>query len=111
MLRTRFRTVEPAHCATVFAGVVFLLAAYPQSLCAQAQPGPLQVQPESPYMQQTLEEVEQLVAPIALYPDTLVVQILGASTFPEQVVDADHWVPSHPDLKGEALAQAADQLP
>jgi hypothetical protein len=51
------------------------------------------------------------VAPIALYPDSLVAQILAASTFPEQVVDADRWVQSHPDLKGEDLAQAVDQLP
>jgi hypothetical protein len=89
----------------------FLLAAYPESLVAQAQPGPLQLQPKSPYMQQTPEELEQLVAPIALYPDSLVAQILAASTFPEQVVDADRWVQSHPDLKGEALAQAVDELP
>ena len=51
------------------------------------------------------------MAPIALYPDSLVAQILAASTFPEQVVDADRWVQSHPDLKGEDLAQAVDQLP
>jgi hypothetical protein len=89
----------------------FLLAAYSQSLCAQAQPGPLRVQPESPHTQQTPEELEQLVAPIALYPDSLVAQILAASTFPEQVVDADRWAQSHPDLKGEALAQAVDELP
>jgi len=89
----------------------FLLAVYPQSLVAQAQPGPQQVQPESPYMQQTPEELEQLVAPIALYPDSLVAQILAASTFPEQVVDADRWVQSHPDLKDDALAQAIDQQP
>jgi hypothetical protein len=62
-------------------------------------------------MQQTPEQLQQLVAPIALYPDSLVAQILAASTFPEQVVDADRWVQSHPDLKGEALAQAVDQLP
>jgi hypothetical protein len=36
-------------------------------------------------------QLEQLVAPIALYPDTLVAQILAASTYPAQVVDADHW--------------------
>jgi hypothetical protein len=52
-----------------------------------------------------------LVAPIALYPDSLVAQILAASTFPEQVVEADRWVQSHPDLKGDALAQAVDQQP
>ena len=60
---------------------------------------------------QSPEELQQLVAPIALYPDSLVAQILAASTFPEQVVDADRWVQSHPDLKGDALGQAVDQLP
>ena len=55
--------------------------------------------------------VQQLVAPIALYPDSLVAQILAASTFPEQVVEADRWVQAHPDLKGEALGQAVDQQP
>jgi hypothetical protein len=37
------------------------------------------------------EQLEQLVAPIALYPDTLVAQVLAAATYPAQVVDADHW--------------------
>jgi hypothetical protein len=60
---------------------------------------------------QTPEELQQLVAPIALYPDSLVAQILASSTFPEQVVDADRWVQSHPDLKGEDLAQAIDPQP
>jgi len=40
-----------------------------------------------------------------------VAQILAASTFPEHVVEADQWVHAHPDLKGEALAQAVDQQP
>jgi uncharacterized membrane protein YgcG len=60
---------------------------------------------------QTPEQLQQLVAPIALYPDSLVAQILAASTFPEQVVEADRWVQAHPDLKGDALAQAVDQQP
>ena len=66
---------------------------------------------ESQYTQQTPEQLQQLVAPIALYPDSLVAQILAASTFPEQVVEADRWVQSHPDLKGDALGQAVDQQP
>ena len=64
-----------------------------------------------PYTQQTSEQLHQLVAPIALYPDSLVAQILAASTFPEQVVEADRWVQAHPDLKGDALGQAVDQQP
>jgi uncharacterized membrane protein YgcG len=67
--------------------------------------------PQGPqYTPQTQEQLQQLVAPIALYPDSLVAQILAASTFPEQVVEADRWVQAHQDLKGEALAQAVDQM-
>jgi hypothetical protein len=67
--------------------------------------------PAPPYTQQTPEQLQQLVAPIALYPDSLVAQILAASTFPEQVVEADRWVQANPDLKGDALGQAVDQQP
>jgi hypothetical protein len=64
-----------------------------------------------PYTQQTPEELQRLVAPIALYPDSLVAQVLAASTFPEQVVEADRWVQAHPDLKGDDLGKAVDQEP
>jgi hypothetical protein len=64
-----------------------------------------------PYAQQTPEQLQRLVAPIALYPDSLVAQILAASTFPEQVVEADRWVQANPDLKGDALGKAVDQQP
>jgi hypothetical protein len=70
-----------------------------------------QVSHGSQYTQQSNEQLQQLVAPIALYPDSLVAQILGASTFPEQVVEADRWIQAHPDLKEDALAQAVDQQP
>src|ERR1700752_995785 len=93
--------------------LVFVLsfAAYPQSVDPQDQPGPSEARPAPQYTQQTPEELQRLVAPIALYPDSLVAQILGASTFPEQVVEADRWVQAHPDLKGQALGQAVDQQP
>jgi hypothetical protein len=61
------------------------------------------------YTQQTPEQLQQLVAPIALYPDSLVAQILAASTFPAEVVEADRWVQGHPDLKDDDLAKAVDQ--
>jgi len=60
-------------------------------------------------LQQSPEQLEQLVAPIALYPDALVAQILAASTYPTEIVEADRWVQQHPELKGEQLAQAVDQ--
>ena len=55
------------------------------------------------------DQLDQLVAPIALYPDSLVAQILAASTYPEQVVEAERWVQAHPELKGEALGRAVDR--
>ena len=64
---------------------------------------------QRPYAQESSEQLQQLVAPIALYPDSLLAQILGAATFPEQVVEADRWLLAHGDLKGSALAQVVDQ--
>ncbi|MGB0048641.1 MAG: DUF3300 domain-containing protein, partial [Terriglobales bacterium] len=63
------------------------------------------------YAQQTPEQLQRLVAPIALYPDSLVAQILAASTFPDEVVEADRWVQANPNLKGEELGKAVDQQP
>jgi len=88
-----------------------LLVTWPQNLSAQDAQPPAQAAPAAPYTQQTPEQIQQLVAPIALYPDSLVAQVLAASTFPEQVVEADRWVQAHPDLKGDALGQAVDQQP
>jgi len=75
---------------------------------AQAPPPAAQAPQHAP---QTPEQLQQLVAPIALYSDSLVAQILAASTFPEQVVEANRWVQANPDLKGDALGKAVDQQP
>ena len=86
----------------------FLFAMGPQSLFAQQD---AQAPQAPPYSQQTPDQLQQLVAPIALYPDSLVAQILAASTFPEQVVEADRWLQANPDMKGDALGQAVDPQP
>jgi hypothetical protein len=92
--------------------LALLFAAWPQNLLAtQDAQAPAQTSQGAPYAQQTPEQLQQLVAPIALYPDSLVAQILAASTFPEQVVEADRWVQAHSDLKGEDLGKAVDQQP
>jgi hypothetical protein len=54
------------------------------------------------------DELQQLVAPIALYPDALVAQILGAATFPDQVASASGWLQQHKNLTGATLTQAVD---
>ena len=53
-------------------------------------------------------QLEQIVAPIALYPDPLLSQVLMASTYPLEVVEAERWTrdPAHGSLKGDALTQA-----
>ncbi len=100
--------------------LVLMIATGPRSISApQDAPPPAQGTSVPPtaaaapasYVQQAPEQLQQLVAPIALYPDSLVAQILAASTFPEQVVEADRWVQAHPELQGAALAQAVDQQP
>jgi Protein of unknown function (DUF3300) len=60
---------------------------------------------------ETPAQLQQLVAPIALYPDELVAQILAASTYPTQIVDADRWLGTHSDLQEDQLAAQVDQQP
>jgi hypothetical protein len=92
--------------------LALLLATWPVSLSAYGGvQAPPQAPPAPPYAPQSPEQLQQLVAPIALYPDSLVAQILAASTFPEQVVQADRWVQANPNLSGAALGQAVDQQP
>ncbi|MGW8287765.1 MAG: DUF3300 domain-containing protein [Desulfobulbales bacterium] len=52
------------------------------------------------------EQLAQMLAPIALYPDTVLTQVLMASTYPIEVIEADRWVRKNPDLKGESLDNA-----
>ena len=54
------------------------------------------------------DELDQLVAPIALYPDALVAQILAGSTYPTEVVEAARWQSANPGLSGDSLATAVD---
>ena len=55
------------------------------------------------------EEIDALVAPIALYPDSLLSQIFMASTYPLEVVEASRWAKQNKNLKGDALAQALEK--
>jgi hypothetical protein len=68
----------------------------------QAPPSAPQLSPQA---------IQQLVAPIALYPDALVAQVLAASTYPAEIVEADRWMQSHSNFKGEKLAKEVDKQP
>lgn len=92
--------------ALLACGSLALLAA--QAGCAdtavQSTPFPgVQAAQPSP------EELDRVVAPIALYPDALVAQILAASSYPADIVEAYRWMQQHHGLNSGELAQSLDQ--
>ncbi|HEY7130488.1 MAG TPA: DUF3300 domain-containing protein, partial [Nitrospira sp.] len=56
----------------------------------------------------TQQELDQMLAPLALYPDPLLSQILMASTYPLEIVEAARWVKAHPTLEGDQAVKASD---
>jgi hypothetical protein len=60
-------------------------------------------------VQQSQDQLQQLVAPIALYPDALIAQILPAAAYPDQIVEAERWVQQHKDLTGDSLPKEVDK--
>jgi hypothetical protein len=95
--------------STTLSIVVALLLAVLQMTTAYAQTPASP--PPSDQSQQLLraEELDQLVAPIALYPDTLLAEVLMASTYPLEVVQADRWATANKALKGDQLKAAVDK--
>jgi len=83
--------------------VLVVLAVAPVLSFAQGTPAP----------SFTPEQLDKLVARIALYPDALLAQVLAAATYSDQIPDAARWADQHHYLTGQALANAiqADHLP
>src|SRR5580704_14154795 len=77
------------------------------SLWAQQPPGPPPLPP--PGQNLSPDQLNDLVAPIALYPDELVSQIMVAASYPLEVVEANQFLQRNPGLTGAALTQAAQQ--
>jgi len=90
-----------------------LLAQTPAQVLAQTPPpaqAPAQAQASASSAVFKDEELDQMLAPIALYPDALLAQILMASTYPAEVKEAGDWSKAHPDTKGdEAIKQVESQ--
>ena len=86
--------------------MIVLLAAPPAVMTQQpAAPPPASTQQPAAPPTFKQEELDQILAPIALYPDPLVAQILMASTFPLEVVQAERFAKQNASLKGEALTK------
>jgi uncharacterized membrane protein YgcG len=98
-------------CAATLAIAPLRLQALPISAAAAAaQSPPAPAAPAQPLPAHlTPEQMRDLVAPIALYPDALVAQILAASAYPTQIVEADRFLQQNPHLKGAALAAEVDK--
>ena len=85
--------------AKAWAWLLIVLIAMPPGVIAQEAATAAPLKPE---------ELEQLCAPIALHPDSLVSQILMASTYPLEVVQAERWAKQNASLKGDALTKALE---
>jgi Protein of unknown function (DUF3300) len=72
-------------------------------------PNPQGVDTGQPVPLMSAAQLDNLVAPIALYPDPLLSQVLVASTYPLEIVEAYQWLQANPGLTGPALTQAAQQ--
>ena len=86
--------------AKILAVFLTFLLLVPQVVVAQSE------SKEKPFKQ---EELDQLLAPIALYPDSLLAQIFMAATYPLEVVQAGKWTKANQNLKGDALAAALEK--
>ena len=88
----------------IAAAVLAFLVLLPAGVMAQTPPPPASSQePLKP------EELEALVAPIALYPDALLAEVLMAATYPLEVVQADRWLTANTNLKEDQLKAAVDK--
>ena len=83
--------------AILSVGWISLLGAGPGAVLAQESLSP--------------DELDALVAPIALYPDALLTQTLVAATYPLEIIQLQQWLAKNPDLKDEALVDAVAQQP
>ena len=102
MLLKRFLTSALA-CALIFVTSGCSSVATQEAQAATA-PGVQSAQPNP-------EQLQQLVAPLALYPDELVAEVLAASTYPTEVVQANRWLQQHSILKNQQLATEVDKQP
>jgi len=93
--------------ATMLSGIV-LLAATSNAVAMPMYEPPYQEADQAPL---SATDIENIVSPIALYPDQLIAQILGAATYPDQVTAASNWLNSNSGLKDQALMTEVDKQP
>jgi hypothetical protein len=96
---------KPGFASGLFLIALVLFPGFAPLLEAQAAPPP-QTAPTPP---PTPQQLDQLLSPIALYPDQLLAQITTASTNPQEILDVTNWLAQNPSLTGAALTDAAQK--
>lgn len=89
--------------------ILLLIMLSPLASLAQDRPAPATAPPAGGEQQMKPEQLDALLAPIALYPDNLLSLVLIASTYPLEVVQADRWIKENKALKGDAQKAAVDK--
>lgn len=105
-LRKKFRT----RIGQSLVAMLCVLALVPGDTAVYAQPLPMQNAPAdqaAPAIPP--DQLDSLVAPIALYPDPLLTQVLVASTYPLELIQLEQWLQKNPGLKGDALTTAVQK--
>jgi hypothetical protein len=98
------QTMSMVVCATL------MIAGAPTELLqAQSASQPTSASTPPAVAPLTSSQLDTLVAPIALYPDALVAQVLAAASYADEVAFADLWLGQNQNLQGAALTQAVDQ--
>ena len=87
-------------CVAVLPGNAITVAAQAQTSAAAPQQAAVKI---------PADQLDSLVAPIALYPDPLLAQVLAASTYPLEIVQLQQWLLKHKDLKDKALVDAVEK--
>ena len=95
--------------APALAGITLILTGALVTASAQTPPPDSQAAETQKTQTFTADQLTDLVAPIALYPDGLLSQVLVASTYPLEVVEAQQWLLRNPTLRGTQLTDAAKQ--
>lgn len=106
----QFSGRPPHRVIAIACAVALLVPAYSLMYAQQFQAvAPPAVSPESPLI--SADQLDSLVAPIALYPDPLLAQTLAASTYPLEVIQLQQWMANNSYLRDQALADAVEQQP
>src|SRR5207253_2237289 len=103
LTRTRLNFARRVLRGAVAVGCVCTLGLGDAVLFAQ-QAAPATAAPAAARL--TADQLDSLVAPIALYPDPLLAQTLAASTYPLEMIQLQQWLAKNPSLKDKALADA-----